>query len=102
MTNITPIVSALIVLLFALVSVFLIPYIRSRTTASELAEIEAWVKIAVSAAEQLYTSAEGEAKKNYVLNFLTEHGYEIDFIELNNLIEAEVLRLHAELYGAEK
>ncbi len=102
MVDITPIVSAVIVLLCALISAFLIPYIRSRTSADQLAEIEAWVKIAVAAAEQLYTSAQGEEKKNYVLNFLTERGYNIDLIELNNLIEAEVLKLHAELYGAER
>lgn len=100
--DITPIVSAVIVLLSALISVFLIPFIRSRTEASRLAEIEKWVQIAVAAAEQLYTSAQGEEKKNYVLNFLTDHGYDIDFVEVNNLVEAEVLKLHAELYGAEK
>lgn len=100
--DLTPVVSALIFLLSALISVFLIPYIRALTTASDLKEIEKWVKIAVAAAEQLYDSAQGEEKKNYVLNFLTEKGYEIDFIELNNLIEAEVLKLHAELYGATK
>lgn len=100
--DITPIVSAVIVLLSALISVFLIPYIRSRTEASRLAEIEKWVQIAVAAAEQLYTSAQGEEKKNYVLNFLTDHGYDVDFTEVNNLVEAEVLKLHAELYGAEK
>lgn len=102
MIDITPIVSAIIVLLAACVSAFVIPYIRKKTTEADLKEIEAWVKIAVAAAEQLYTSTDGEAKKNYVLNFLTEHGYEINFDELNFLIEAEVLRLHAELYGAEK
>lgn len=100
--DITPIVSAVIVLLSALISVFLIPYIRSRTEASRLAEIEKWVQIAVAAAEQLYTSAQGEEKKNYVLNFLTDHGYDVDFTEVNNLVEAEVLKLHAELYGATK
>lgn len=100
--DITPIVSAVIVLLSALISVFLIPYIRSRTEASRLAEIEKWVQIAVAAAEQLYTSAQGEEKKNYVLNFLTDHGYDVDFNEINSLVEAEVLKLHAELYGAEK
>lgn len=100
--DITPIVSAVIVLLSALISVFLIPYIRSCTEASRLAEIEKWVQIAVAAAEQLYTSAQGEKKKNYVLNFLTDHGYDVDFNEINSLVEAEVLKLHAELYGAEK
>lgn len=100
--DITPIVSAVIVLLSALISVFLIPYIRSRTEASRLSEIEKWVQIAVAAAEQLYTSAQGEEKKNYVLNFLTDHGYDVDFNEVNNLVEAEVLKLHAELYGAER
>jgi hypothetical protein len=100
MTNITPIIAALVLLISALFSVYLIPLIRSKTNDAQLREIEAWVRIAVAAAEQLYSSAQGQEKKNYVLNFLTDHGYEVDFNEINNMIEAEVLKLHAELYGA--
>lgn len=102
MTNLTPIITALVFLLSALISVYLIPLIRSKTNEAERREIEAWVSIAVQAAEQLYNSEQGQEKKNYVLNFLTDHGYEVDFNEINNLIESEVLKLHAELYGIEK
>lgn len=100
MTNLTPIITAVILLISALLSVYLVPLIRSKTSDVQRREIEAWVRIAVMAAEQLYNSEQGQEKKNYVLNFLTDHGYEVDFNEINNLIESEVLKLHAELYGA--
>ena len=102
MTNLTPIVAALIFLLSALISAFVIPYLRARTTKEQLDEAMFWVRHFVEAAEQIYTANDGEAKKNYVLNKLTEKGYEIDLDELSDLVESEVLKLHAELYGAER
>lgn len=102
MTNITPIISAFLLFISALISAFVIPYLRARTTKEQLDEAMFWVRHFVEAAEQIYNASDGEAKKNYVLNKLTEKGYEIDFDELNDLIEAEVLKLHAELYGANR
>ena len=102
MINITPIAHALIVLISALISAFVIPYLRAQTTKEQLDEAMFWVRHFVEAAEQIYNANDGEAKKNYVLNKLTEKGYEIDFDELNDLVEAEVLKLHAELYGASR
>lgn len=102
MTNITSIAAALIVLISALISVFVIPYLRARTTKEQLDGAMFWVRHFVEAAEQIYSSSQGEEKKNYVLNKLTEKGYEIDLDELSDLIESEVLKLHAELYGLAK
>lgn len=100
MTNLTPIAAALVVLISALISAFVIPYLRARTTKEQLDEAMFWIRHFVEAAEQIYSSSQGEEKKNYVLNKLTEKGYEIDLDELSDLIESEVLKLHAELYGA--
>ena len=54
MIDITPIVNAVIALLAAGVSVFLIPWIKSKTTDEQRKELLEWVKIGVAAAEQLY------------------------------------------------
>lgn len=64
MIDITPIVNAVIALLAAGVSVFLIPWIKSKTTDAQRKELLEWVKIGVAAAEQLYEGqGRGEEKK---------------------------------------
>ena len=64
MFDITTIIEAVFMLLAAIITAIVIPYIKSKTTASQQAEINAWVKIAVSAAEQIYKgSGRGEEKK---------------------------------------
>ena len=72
----------------------LIPYIKSKTTTEQQKEINAWVKIAVSAAEQIYTgSGRGEEKKAYVLEWLRSHGVTVDDEKLDAMIEAAVYEL---------
>lgn len=88
--DITPIVEAVV----AVVTCVLIPYIKSKTTTEQQKEINAWVKIAVSAAEQIYTgSGRGEEKKAYVLEWLRSHGITVDDEKLDAMIEAAVYEL---------
>ena len=92
--DLTPIFEAIGALLCAIVAYVLVPYIKSKTTAQQQAEINAWVKIAVSAAEQIYNgSGRGEEKKAYVLNWLAEHGITLDEARIDALIEAAVYEL---------
>lgn len=94
MTDITIIIEAVFALIAAVITAIVIPYIKSRTTAQQQEEITAWVKIAVSAAEQIYTGGgRGEEKKAYVLNWLEEHGVTLDETRINALIEAAVYAL---------
>lgn len=94
MFDITVIIEAVFALLAAIITAIVIPYIKSKTTASQQAEINAWVKIAVTAAEQINTgSGRGEEKKAYVLNWLQEHGITVDAEKLDALIEAAVYDL---------
>ena len=61
-------------------------------------EILIWVNIAVTAAEQIFTgSGRGEEKKEYVLKFLEERGFKVDFETLDALIEAAVKKLNQEM-----
>ena len=93
--DITPIVEAVVAVVCAVVTCVLIPYIKSKTTAEQQKEINAWVKIAVSAAEQIFTgSGRGEEKKEYVINWLREHGITVDEAKLDALIEAAVYELN--------
>lgn len=100
--DITPIIHSVITLLAALVSVFVIPFIKGKVGAQNMSELLAWIEIAVKAAEQLYTSADGEMKKQYVLTFLANKGFDINGEEIENAIEAAVLDIHNKLYGTEK
>lgn len=98
--NITPIVEAIIALMGTLITVFLIPYIKRKVGAENMAEFLRWVDIAVAAAEQLYDSTQGDVKKQYVLAFLESKGIDFDVDEIDTAIEAAVNKLHNELYGA--
>ncbi len=92
--DITPIVEAVVAVVCAVVTCVLIPYIKSKTTAEQQAEINAWVKIAVSAAEQIYSgSGRGEEKKAYVVEWLRSHGITLDSEKLDAMIEAAVYEL---------
>lgn len=97
MTDITPIIEAVFALIGAVITAVVIPYIRSRTTAQQQAELNAWVKIAVSAAEQMEQFGgirKGKEKKAFVLGWLKEHGVTVDESKLDAMIEAAVLELN--------
>ena len=97
MTDLTPIVNAVITLIAAIVTTFLIPWIKSKIDAAKLAQIVEWVGIAVRAAEQIYNeSGMGEKKKQYVLDFLADKGLTLDPNSINAMIEAAVKNLNIE------
>lgn len=92
--NITPIIRAAFTLIAAIVTAVVVPYIKSRTTATQRAEIAAWVKIAVTAAEQIYVgSGKGKEKKEYVQAWLTARGVTVDAAKLDAMIESAVYEM---------
>lgn len=93
--DVTTIVNAVIALIAAIVTAFVVPWIKSRTTAQQREELIAWVKIAVAAAEQIYKDKKGEEKKQYVLNFLENNGFSVDDDSVNAAIEAAVKQLNS-------
>ena len=102
MFDITPIIEAVAALIGVIITCVLIPYIKSKTTTEQQKEINAWVKIAVSAAEQLFTgSGRGEEKKAYVIAWLIERGITVGEAELDALIEAAVYELEQGLIPLE-
>ena len=94
MIDFTPVLKAVVGLCAAIITTFVVPYIKSKTTAEQQKEINAWVKIAVAAAEQIYTgSGRGEEKKAYVVEWLRSHGVTLDPEKLDAMIEAAVYEL---------
>lgn len=99
--NITEIMKLVVYLLAAVISLFVIPWIKGKIGAQNMTEFLRWVDIAVAAAEQVYLSTEGDKKKAYVMDYLESKGFYVDGEDLDNAIEAAVNRLHNELYGGE-
>ena len=80
--DLTPILQAIIALLAALVTYKLIPWIKSKTTAQQQANLSAVIKMLVFAAEQLYGANQGEQKLQYV----KERGYDIDLPAIESAV----------------
>jgi len=100
MIDLTAILQAVIGVIAVLITVYVIPWLRSKLTAEQQAELAEWVSIAVAAAEQLYSgSGRGDEKKAYVRSFLEAKGYTVDTGSLTDsidaLIEAAVYALNS-------
>lgn len=102
--DLTQIAVAFIALLSAIVTGFIIPWLKSKIginndklTENQRALLKLAINTAVKAAEQLYNSDQGKEKKAYVLKILEEQGFAIDTDALDAAIEAAVLELHRQL-----
>lgn len=80
--NLTPILQAMIGLLAALITYKLIPWIKSKTTAQQRANLSALIRVLVFAAEQLYGAGHGEEKLEYVCQQLREQGFEVSLPDI--------------------
>lgn len=97
MTDLTPVINAFIALVAALISAFVIPWLKRKTSQHDIEEMMKWIEIAVSAAQQLYYQLNGSERKEYVQQFLLSKGYDISSKEVDAAIESAVLKLHKEL-----
>lgn len=84
--------------LSAILTTFLIPYLKERYDNQKLAQAVSWVRIAVRSAEQIYNeSGVGPQKKAYVISFMNKKGIKIDEEKLNAMIEATVFEMNQAL-----
>ena len=94
MVDITNIVSAVITLIMAVITIFLIPWLKNKLDADKFEKIQAWTKVAVQAAEMIYIGVgRGEEKKAYVIQYLNEKGFKLDTATIDALIESAVHEL---------
>lgn len=89
------IVTALIGLFSALVTGFLIPYLKQKYSLDKRTQAYQLVKIAVQATEQVALALgwNGKEKKAEVLKFLSAYGIKLTESELSAMIESAVLEL---------
>ena len=93
--NLQPIISAVIALIAALITTVLIPYIKGKITQQQYDRLLEAVRIAVAAAEQIFTSPQsGADKKQYVQEFLAAQGYDVSQREIDTMIEATVGKIN--------
>jgi hypothetical protein len=89
--DLTPIIQAIIVLIAAIITAHVIPWLKRKIGAQKLTEAKTWVEVAVKAAEQLYQGdGRGAEKYNYVVKFLQDKGFTFDGDSIKNLIESTV------------
>ncbi len=88
--NLTPLFQALITLVAALITVYLIPWIRAHTNTEQRTYLQAAVHVAVYAAEKLYGAGKGAEKLAYVEQQLKEQGFELDTATLTAQVNAAI------------
>lgn len=94
--DLTPIFQAVVMLLAALITHRLIPWLKARTTKQQQDNIQAAAKIAVFAAEQIFGAGQGEDKLDYALGVLERSGYHVDKTIAREAIEKAVAEMNWE------
>ena len=92
--DVTQVIELIFTIVSILISSVLIPYFKSKTSKEQQEEVNAWVKIAVTAAEQIYRgTGRGSEKKEYVIKWLADHKVTYDATKIDAMIEAAVYGL---------
>ncbi len=92
--DLTPIIEAFIAIISLLIIPKLKAYLAEKLSAEQMENLKKWVKVAVAAAEQMYKgSGLGEKKYRYVVSFLEEKGFYVNYKEIEALVESEVYKL---------
>lgn len=89
----TELIQALITLASVVITGFLVPILKQKLSAEKRAKLLEYVRIGVTAAEQIYGSKAGQDKMDYVVNFLGSKGFTFDIDEVEAMIESEVYKL---------
>lgn len=87
----------LISLLGVLLTGLVVPWLKLKIGNEKMKDIEKWVTVAVTAAEQMKVAGllpDGQQKKDYVLEFVKDKGITITDEELDALIEAAVYEIN--------
>lgn len=87
MINLTPIFEAVIMLLAAVITYKVIPWIKSKTTNEQRKLLDATVNTLVFAAEQLYGAGRGQEKLDFVLAELRERGFTADRVAVEAAVK---------------
>lgn len=84
--DLTPVLQLVIMLISAIITAFVIPWIKSKANAQQWEALVNVTRTAVFAAEQVYGSGWGKEKLQYAEEYIKKKGYTVDV----DLIEATV------------
>lgn len=89
------ILSSLVTIMCALITAYVIPYIKSKVSAQQLEQLNYYAEKAVRCAEQIYTPDEWKEKKIFVMNYLANVLNEslnihVTYEEMNAIVEGLV------------
>lgn len=94
-TGLVKVILAAIGLLGTIITAVVVPYFKSKTTTEQRDNIYFWVKIGVSAAEQMKDAGLiNIPKKEYVIEFLVSRGINLDLEQLDAMIESAVREMN--------
>lgn len=88
--DLTKLAQAIISLAAGIVSLYLVPWLRSKFTNEQLSKAKSWVQIAVFVAEKLYGAGNGDQKLVYAEGILRKHGIRLDTATLKAMIDAQI------------
>ena len=91
--DITAIAEAIILLIMAIITCYLVPMIKARLDNEQLAKVRVWVDIAVNAAEKLYGAGKGDEKLKYAEGILLNKGIKLDTMALKAMIDAAIKKM---------
>ena len=94
--DLTPILQAILGLVAAVITVYLVPWLKSRVDTNKHALVDAAIQSLVYAAEQLYGAGRGSDKLAYVKDQLAMRGIAID----DAAIEAKVFESLNKIKGS--
>lgn len=91
--DLTPLFQAIIGIASVLITGFLLPWLKTKFSAEQLAKAQNWVAIGVYAAEKLYGAGNGDSKLAYVEALLAQHRIRLDMQTLKALVDSEIKRM---------
>ena len=94
--DLTQIILAIITLIGAIITRYIVPWIKGKLTDHQYEVFNGLVRTGVYAAEQLFSTEQWKEKKQYVVDLLKENGYTVDTTSVDALIEATVRELRIE------
>jgi hypothetical protein len=89
--NLTEILTGILTLLGLLITTFLVPWLKAKIDEGKLTRLTYWIEVAVLAAEgDISGKKKGAERKQFVLDFLQDKGYDINLNDLEIQINSTV------------
>ena len=97
--NWSPLFNGLIALAGVILTAYIIPLLKQSLSSKQLENVRLAVNTSVRAAEMLFSTEQGAAKKQWVLDYLASQNIVVDEEQLNALIEEAVYELNKDKNG---